>query len=115
MWTGSDLRAQQRLDMNPNIDGTEKCRRQMVDIAGIAPDDPLDAVTMKMHESIATAPSRLLAAQIDDALGVEERPNMPATTAEQWPNWSIALPRTLDEIRNDAIVRRVAASLSRQR
>jgi 4-alpha-glucanotransferase len=68
-----------------------------------------------MHESLATAPSRIVTAQIDDATGVEERPNMPATSSEQWPNWSIALPRTLEEIRNDPITRRVASSLLRHR
>ena len=26
-----------------------------------------------------------------DAIGVEERPNMPGTV-DEWPNWSLALP-----------------------
>lgn len=115
MWTGSDLDAQHRLGMKPNVDGTEQCRRQVVEIAGVSEDAPIEEVVVKLHECLGTAPSRVVTAQLDDALCVEERPNMPATTSEQWPNWSIALPRSLDEIRNDPVVRRVAASLLRDR
>jgi 4-alpha-glucanotransferase len=68
-----------------------------------------------MHELLATAPSRLVTAQLDDALGVEERPNMPATTGEKWPNWSIALPKPLEEIQTDPTVRAVASALLRSR
>jgi 4-alpha-glucanotransferase len=72
-------------------------------------------VILKAHESLGSAPSRVIAAQLDDALGVEERPNMPATTGESWPNWSIALPKPLEEIRRDPLVREVAAAILRQR
>jgi 4-alpha-glucanotransferase len=115
MWTGSDLEAQQRIGLKPNVEGTEQSRRQIVDIAGVDEDEPIEEVVVRLHQCLATAPSRVVTAQIDDALGVEERPNMPATTSEQWPNWCIALPRTVEEIRNDAVVRRVAAALLRER
>lgn len=115
MWTGSDLEAQRRIGLQPNVDGHEESRRQIEAFAGAAPDSTPEQVVIRVHESLAAAPSRLVTAQLDDALAVEERPNMPATTNEQWPNWSMALPRSLDEIRNDPVVRRVAASLLRQR
>lgn len=64
-----------------------------------------------MHESLAMAPSRIVTAQLDDALGVKERPNMPATMNDKWPNWSVALPCTLEEIQEDPTVATVAACL----
>jgi 4-alpha-glucanotransferase len=68
---------------------------------------------LKTHRALSEAPSKLVTAQLDDALLVEERPNMPATTGEQWPNWSIALPETLEQIRENPRVKRIAASLQR--
>jgi 4-alpha-glucanotransferase len=115
MWTGSDLEAQTRLGLNPNVEATKQSRRQMTELALIPPDATIEQAAVKIHESLATAPSRVVTAQLDDALLVEERPNMPATTSDQRPNWSIALPRTLEDIRSDPIVRRVASGLWRQR
>ena len=54
----------------------------------------------------------MLLATLDDALAVPERPNMPGTVTE-WPNWSIALPRTLEEIEEEALPRKLAAALTR--
>jgi 4-alpha-glucanotransferase len=34
---------------------------------------------------------------MEDALSVEERPNVPGTTTE-FPNWRLALPQSLNEI-----------------
>ncbi len=44
---------------------------------------------------LARAPSTLLSATLDDAVGEVRRPNMPGTT-DQWPNWSIAHPGPID-------------------
>ncbi len=46
---------------------------------------------------LATSPSRIVAATLDDAIYVEERPNLPGTTDER-PNWQIALPAPLEVI-----------------
>ena len=45
-----------------------------------------------------------------DALAVEKRPNMPGTTT-QWPNWRIALPKSLENVRNCELVAKVARAL----
>ena len=37
---------------------------------------------------------------------------MPGTVAE-WPNWSLALPKTLEEIEEAELPRRIAAALKR--
>jgi 4-alpha-glucanotransferase len=74
-------------------------------------DAPLDEVVAGTHRALARAPSALLAATLDDALAVEERPNLPGTT--EATNWSTALPLPLDEIEQDERVRRVAEALRR--
>jgi 4-alpha-glucanotransferase len=53
-----------------------------------------------------------LAASLDDALALEERPNMPGTL-DEWPNWRLGLPIPLEEVEQMALPRRIAASLSR--
>ena len=62
---------------------------------------------------LASTPSMLVTAALDDALAVKERPNMPGTT-DQWPNWSLPLPLPLEEIQADPRPRRIAAILARQ-
>ena len=49
---------------------------------------------------------------LEDALAVEERPNMPSTL-DQWPNWSLALPTTLEKLQQDPLPRAIAAALDR--
>ena len=72
-------------------------------------------VIVRTHELLAEAPSVLVAAALEDALAVEERPNLPATTSAQWPNWSLALPVLLEAVEREASVRAVAAAVGRGR
>ena len=61
------------------------------------------------HTALATSRSRIVLVSLEDALGVEERPNVPGTTTE-WPNWRLALPTTLGDIeRADGVQRLVEA------
>jgi len=50
-------------------------------------------------------------ATLEDGLAVSEPPNRPGTQRE-WPNWSLALPFTVDEIERHPRVRAVAQALS---
>ncbi|HYO83808.1 MAG TPA: 4-alpha-glucanotransferase [Bryobacteraceae bacterium] len=113
MWTGSDLEAQRKIGLKPNEKDTEASRELLARNAGVRGGDSLEEVSLKAHSALASAPSRLVTAQLDDALLVPERPNMPATTSEQWPNWCIALPETLEQIRENPRVQRIASSLKR--
>jgi 4-alpha-glucanotransferase len=115
MWSGSDLEAQTRIGLNPNVQETMASRKRLAHMTKSKDHAHLADVIVKVHELLASAPSRLVTAQLDDALGVEERPNMPATTGEKWPNWSIALPQPLEEIETNPTVRAVAGALLRNR
>jgi 4-alpha-glucanotransferase len=45
---------------------------------------------------------------------VEERPNMPATTADQCPNWSVALPAPIEDLMQAKLPRKIATVLRRE-
>jgi len=72
-------------------------RRHLVEVSHL-PDgaSPID-VAAAAYAELARSPSQIVLASLEDALGVEERPNEPGTTTER-PNWRIALPRPLEEI-----------------
>lgn len=113
LWTGSDVDAQRARDMEPNEDGARDLRRKIESMTGVAPDAPVDEVVRRVHELLAQAPSMIVTATLDDALGVEERPNYPGTVGGT--NWSLALPKPLEEIETDPQVIEVARILREQR
>jgi 4-alpha-glucanotransferase len=71
------------------------------------------ATVAALHAFLAGTPAMLVAATLEDALQVRERPNLPGTTTER-PNWSLPLPDTLEELAGDPRVRRLAAILSKR-
>jgi 4-alpha-glucanotransferase len=75
-------------------------------------DDPV-AVAAGAYRRLSGSPCQLVAATLEDALGVVERPNVPGTTHEH-PNWSLALPCRIDELDADERVSRVAEALTRE-
>ena len=113
VWTGSDLEAQKEIGMEPNEEGTRALRDKLQHLAGADDHTPIDEVVAATYDALSQAPSMLLTAGLDDALGVEERPNMPGTI-DEWPNWRIALPLSLEEIEQDPRPRAVAAALDRK-
>jgi 4-alpha-glucanotransferase len=115
LWTGSDLLEQAAVGIRSNLEGTEELRTHLCALTGLADGAPSDAVTLAVHRRLAEAPSVLVAATLDDALDVAERPNLPGTTADRRPNWSLALPETLDRIESDPRVRAVGQALDGRR
>jgi 4-alpha-glucanotransferase len=67
---------------------------------GSAALSPVDAGAVALHRVLGASPCRVVVASLEDVLGVAERPNMPGTT-DSWPNWSLALPRPLEELVED--------------
>ncbi len=114
LWTGSDVAAQRELGMAPNEEGTREILSRVKRLAKVQARTPLSRAIARIHEALASAPSRIITATLEDAIGVEERPNMPATTNE-WPNWSIALPMPLESLEKNASAARLARILARGR
>jgi 4-alpha-glucanotransferase len=85
-------------------------RRQLVELLrqeGVPTDDLVAA----FHALLAKAPSVLLLTSPQDALGEVRQPNLPGTV-DQYPNWRIPLPVTLEEFFADEHVRAVVAALA---
>ncbi len=114
LWSGSDLEAQRSLRLAPNEAGTQEIHQRVARMTDATRRTPLATVITRLHVALATAPSRLLTATLDDAMAVAERPNMPATT-NQWPNWCIALPRPIETLKDSALARGIARALARRR
>jgi len=114
LWTGRDLDVQRGAGMEPNVEDTEEMVRRLLGLTGLPWWADAEAVVTATYSALATAPSMVLLATLDDALGVSERPNVPGTVAE-WPNWQLALPATLEEVMADSRVRRLAAVLRQRR
>src|SRR5690606_11581793 len=94
----------------PDEAALARLRSKLVDLTGVAPDGPVDDVVVGVHARLARAPSVLVALTLEDALAVEERPNLPGTVDER-PNWSIGLPVTLDELGAHPLVVRVTEAM----
>ncbi|HVU51067.1 MAG TPA: 4-alpha-glucanotransferase [Polyangia bacterium] len=112
LWSGSDLEDQRRIGVHPNEEGMRGLRDKLARLEGLRADATPEVAIERTYAALAEAPSRVLLATLDDALAVPERPNMPGTVTE-WPNWSLALPRTLEELEEAPLPRRLAAALAR--
>lgn len=108
LWTGSDLREQEAVGMLPNKVGTAALRTRVRELTGLPADASADVVSLAVHRRLAEAPSVLIAATLEDALGVAERPNLPGTTPDRRANWSLALPSEIEEIEESAALRTLA-------
>jgi 4-alpha-glucanotransferase len=114
LWTGADFAAQQRIGLQPNEDGFQQIRDRLLAATGVSDIATPEEVVAGAYQALGQAPSTVLAASLDDALAVEERPNMPGTTV-QWPNWSLALPQPLEAIETLELPRQIADGLKRTR
>ncbi|MGY1749424.1 4-alpha-glucanotransferase [Modestobacter sp. SYSU DS0511] len=110
LWTGSDL-AEQREHGVGTDEELERGRASLLARLTSVPADatPVEAVEAA-HRRLATAPSTLLSATLDDALAVERRPNMPGTTDR--PNWCLPLPVPTEELAGHPGVQAVAGILA---
>jgi 4-alpha-glucanotransferase len=76
----------------------------------ITGDSTDDEVIVAMHAALARTPCRLVVASLYDVLAEVRQPNLPGTT-DEYPNWRMPLRSSLEEIRADPRVRRVAQVL----
>jgi 4-alpha-glucanotransferase len=114
LWSGADFAAQQRIGVNPSEANYREIRQRLVAASGLTEDARTSEAVQKAYEALGTAPSAVLVANLDDALAVEERPNMPGTTT-QWPNWSLALPVPIEDLGSAALPTAIARALRRGR
>jgi 4-alpha-glucanotransferase len=110
--SGSDLRSLRSIGLQPNEQASGLLRMKLLERAGRHDDLTVEEAIRVVHEDLSRAPCLLLAASLEDVLAVEERPNMPGTV-DEWPNWSLALPASLEQIEQAPLASAIADSLSR--
>ncbi|MCR4415957.1 MAG: 4-alpha-glucanotransferase, partial [Thermoguttaceae bacterium] len=112
LWTGHDLAEQQAIGVGDE-QAVRAVRRRFAALTGVPEGTPPAQVVAAAYEALGKAPSLVLSASLDDALGVEDRPNLPGTTARQRPNWCLALPGGIEALETSDLPRRIARALSR--
>jgi 4-alpha-glucanotransferase len=91
-----------------------RLRKQLVDVTRKPDGTPAVDVAVAAYRVLARGRTRIVLAQLEDALGVEERPNVPGTTTE-FPNWHLALPLIREEIERSRGARRISTVMRRAR
>src|SRR5450759_4658240 len=89
-------------------------RRHLTETTGLPDGTPPVEVAVATYQKLASARSRIVLASFEDALGVEERPNVPGTTTER-PNWRLAIPHVLEDIGRADGVLRIAEAMNAAR
>ena len=113
LWSGFDLDVQRELGLSPNEAGTREIRRRVQRMTRAPASAPPADVIARVHEVLARAPSRIVTATLDDAMAVEERPNMPSTN-DEWPNWRLALPEPIETLKTSRLAKRIGRALNRR-
>jgi 4-alpha-glucanotransferase len=123
MLAGEHVRVRAELGLLGSGAGTEAeraraDRRELVALLcreGLVADDATDdELVVGMHQLLASSPCRFLLASPYDVLGEKRQPNLPGTV-DQYPNWRIPLPVTLEGMRDDPRLHRVASLLGKVR
>ncbi len=112
LWTGADLSEMEAGGRPVNRDAELGVRRRLQRLARVDAAAPAALVVERAYAALAGAPSRLVVATLEDASLAVRRPNLPGVLDR--PNWSIPLPRTLEQLRRDRLPRRIAAALNRR-
>ncbi|WP_028033240.1 4-alpha-glucanotransferase [Chelativorans sp. J32] len=123
-WTGSDIDERQRIGLyDEEAAHRERERRrrekneaiEMLRARGYeAGEDFSEAVAAGIHRLVASSPSYLFAAQMEDLLGLTEQPNIPGTVDEH-PNWRRKLPVLIEELGSASILRTVIDAIRQER
>lgn len=111
IWTKQDIEAQRRIGLAPTEESMRELLEKLFWVAGATPQSSVADVIAATYARMARSPARIVLATVEDAMQVQDRPNMPGTV-NQWPNWSIPLPRTLDDFRHDPLATAIARCLS---
>lgn len=81
-------------------------------LGGLLPAEPTEEeIVVALHRLLARAASRLLLTSPQDAVGEPRQPNLPGTV-DEYPNWRIPLPVSVDDLLSDPRVQAAIAALS---
>lgn len=110
IWSGAELEAQHSVGIDPDQEALGALRARLEAVVGSGSEVGAEEAIEAVYRRLGHARCRLLSATLDDAMAVEERPNMPGVAS--WPNWRIALPRPIETLENAALPSGIAEALS---
>lgn len=115
VYSGSDLASQRALGAQPNEESSARLAAKVLAVAGgdASVAGGVSEAISAVYRDLGRAPCKLLTVTLDDVAGVEERPNMPGTTPDQWPNWSLALPVPLEDLEESPLAADIASAVKR--
>jgi 4-alpha-glucanotransferase len=85
-------------------------REKLVSMTHLPDDTPPVDVAVAVYRRLARGRTRMVLVSMEDALGVHERPNVPGTI-DEFPNWRLALPASLEEIEQAEGIVRIAGEM----
>ncbi|WP_448623636.1 4-alpha-glucanotransferase [Geodermatophilus sp. URMC 64] len=110
LWTGDDVE-EQRVRGTGSDEELEAGRTALLEkLVGVRRSSRPETAVRRAYERLATAPSLLLSATLEDAVGERRRPNMPGTTDR--PNWSLPLPVRVEDLPEHPLLGDVARTLA---
>jgi 4-alpha-glucanotransferase len=83
-------------------------------MTGVPEGAAVQEVIRCAHQLLAEAPAMVVTATLEDAMAVEEHPNLPTTTTEQ-VKWSIALRAPLEALQTNPLVHAIGEIFKRRR
>jgi 4-alpha-glucanotransferase len=110
LWTGADLTEQSKEGTGTDEELERGRTSLLAHLPGLPDDASPDQAVERAHELLARAPSALLSATLDDAVGAERRPNMPGANGR--PNWCLPLPVLVEDLPQHPLLKTVARTLS---
>ncbi len=113
VWTGTDEADLRAIGQGPDGVWHAELRDRIAAAAGVAIDAPASEAVVGLHRRVARAPNRIVVAQLDDALVLPHRINVPGTDASERPaNWSQPLPVAVDALADQPTVHAVVAAMA---
>jgi 4-alpha-glucanotransferase len=110
LWTGKDVEEQRECGTG-TAEELERGRTSLLEhLPGLPEGASAEEAVVRAHELLAQAPSTLLSATLDDAVGEIRRPNMPGTVER--PNWSLPLPVLVEDLAGHPLLQKVAGALA---
>jgi 4-alpha-glucanotransferase len=103
VWTGADDTELAELGRVAPPEGRDALRRRLDALVDLSAGAPVGEVIDAVHHRLSASPAALTLATLEDLCEVRARPNVPGTLSER-PNWSVALPLTVEELVSDRAV-----------
>jgi len=86
-------------------------RHELVGLTGLADGASEDELVVAIHSLLARSRSRLVLVSPYDVVGEVRQPNLPGTV-DEYPNWRLPLPVSLEELVDDPRVRAVVEMMA---